>query len=168
MLINLLKCKPYNFYIMGKNVLWRVCACLFVSNTSLSHKKRLCTCMRVSEVLHACLCCCCCRLTWTTIHLYELIHCCLVQLLAPLRLYRPCKTWILCWMSNTNELLNILALPRGKKQWGLMEQFHSGVVRQKRCQFLKESWAFSRNATYFVLSTIRYCSWNLFKITFWL
>lgn len=32
-----------------------------------------------------------------------------------------------------------------------MEQFCSGVGRQKRGKFLNENWAFSRNATYFVL-----------------
>lgn len=121
-----------------------MCACLFISDLSLSHK-RASTCTCASGVLLACLCCCC-WLTWTTIHLYELIHCCLEQPLAPLRLCRPCKTWILCWMSNTNELLNILTLPPGKRQRGLMEQFHSVVVRHKKCQFLNENRAFSHTA----------------------
>lgn len=159
MLINLSKVRDIFLYDV-KNVLRRVCACLFISDLSLSHK-RVSTCTCVSDVLLVCLCCCC-WLTWTTIHLYELIHCCLEQPLAPLRLCRPCKTWILCWMSNTNELLNILTLPPGNRQWVLMELFHSVVMRYKQCQFLNENRAFSHNGTYFVLSTTRYCSWDLF------
>lgn len=106
------------------------------------------------DVLLACSCCCsCCWLTWTTIYLYELIHCCLEQPLVPLRIGRPCKTQILCWMSNTNELLNILTLPPGNRQQGLMEQFHSAVVRHQQCQFLNQNRAFLQNSAYVVVST---------------
>lgn len=105
---------------------------VFISDLNLSHKTvRACVCVWARP----CCSCCCCRWTWTTVHLYELIHCLLQQPLVPLRLSRPCKTGILCWMSNTNELLNILTLPRGKRQQGLMEQFHSVVVKHKQCQF---------------------------------
>lgn len=60
--------------------------------------------------------------------MYELILRCLQQLLAPLRPRRPCRTGSLCCTSNP-----FLTLPLGKRQRGLMEQFHAIVMRNERC-----------------------------------
>lgn len=96
----------------------------------------------------------CRRLTWMTVLLCELIHCRLEQLLAPLRIPRPCKTQSLCWKSGTNELLNISPSPWGKKQEGLMEQFNSGVGREEHCQVWNAKWTLSQQHIFCSLRSI--------------
>lgn len=93
--------------------MWKLFCCerwgCFDLSFAFRQRPRACACVSVAVSSHEQPCTC----------MYKLILCCLKQALVPLRLHRPCKTGSLCWMSNTNELLNIwrYLLGKGSKDW---------------------------------------------------
>lgn len=81
----------------------------------------------------------------------------------PRRLSRPCKTWSPCWMSNTNELLNILTLAQGKRQRDWWSNFTVLWLGMSNTNFIFMKTGFSHSTASSVILTTRYRGWNLFK-----
>lgn len=123
---------------------------------------KYCVNTRGSEVLRAFLrsCCCCRRLTWTTLHLCELIHCCLEQLLAPLRPYRPCKTWSLCWMSSNKWIAEYFDFTLREKAIGI-----DGAILQQcgEAEAMQVFWMHTGLSQHHIFCPINYFTLPLVK-----